>query len=161
ANVARSDDFGFAAIRKDAAQLVVGAGPEQRFRIRRPRDSRFVAIRVAQLLQVPAAFVGQPEFFAAGAIGNEGNAFAIGRPMRTLFAPGRFGDALHFAPIGGNGENLPMRRDGSALAGGRKTESFRFALNGAQLDLVFFYVRLNLQWDSRALAAREVQFPQA
>ena len=73
-------------------------------------------------LGVLAELVGDPDLLAAGAVGDEGDPFAVGRPARILLAPGGLGDALRLAAIGGDGEQLAMHGDGGAPVRRREME---------------------------------------
>ncbi len=57
ARFARGHHFFFAGLHIHAAQFVVRAGPEQALRIQRPREARFVTVRIAQLLSLFAQLV--------------------------------------------------------------------------------------------------------
>ena len=101
------------------------------------QTSDLVAIGVAELLEGLAQLVGDPDFLAAGAVGNEGDPLAVGRPARVLLLPGGLGDALQLAAIGGDGEDLAVRGDGRAPVRGREAEALGFG-DGDEFLVVLF-----------------------
>ena len=72
--------------------------------------------------------------------------------MRALLPPGCLSDALHFAAVGGDGENLAVSHHGGTLVGGRKIESLGFA-DGDELVAVGRELRIG---DERAVAGERV-----
>src|ERR1035438_6700286 len=92
------------------AQFVIAAAPHEGFGIRRPDDAALVAIGVADLPRVLAGLVGEVDFFAAGAVADEGDPLAVGRPARFLLFPRCFADALRLSLVGGDGEDLAVGR---------------------------------------------------
>ena len=107
--------------------------------IGRPDDGALIAIDVGKLLLGLTEFVGDPDFFAAGAVGDEGDPLAVGRPAGVLLAPEGFGNTLDFALVGRDGEEFAVGYDGGALVGRREVEGIGFVADSAELERFPFH----------------------
>ena len=153
--------FFLAGVDVHAAQLVVGAGPQERLGIGGPHDGVLVAIRVAEFFGVLAELVGDEDLFAAGAVGDVGDPLAVGGPARILLLPRGLADALDFAAIGGDGEDLAVHHDGRPLVRRRDVEAFDFVVDGHELGLVVLQIALDVDADLDAFAAGGIELPDA
>ena len=144
-----------------AVELLVRRRVEQRLRVGRPDERALLVVEVGDLLQVLALGVGEPDLVAPGAVRDERDVLAVGRPLRIL-APGRHvvrRDARDVAAVGRDREQLPARGDHGAAARRRDVERVDLVRHRLRLDLVLLVVGRDLDLDLRRLARRDVELP--